>query len=106
MYVEQPFNIFRRVVYALKIPHYVRAIKTSSDVVLTQLLRAVTYFFEKCCVGKKRIVASGFVAQVEKSRYDPYPRRSYATAGTATVVGHPSCVNRLSKATRTCNSVT
>ena len=48
----------------------------------------------------------GFVAQVEKSRYDPYPRRSYATAGTATVVGHPSCVNRLSKATRTCNSVT
>lgn len=49
---------------------------------------------------------NGFVAQVEKSRYDPYPRRSYATAGTATVVGHPSCVNRLSKATRTCNSVT
>ena len=54
---------------------------------------------------------TGFVAQVEKSRYDPYPRRSYprrsyATAGTATVVGHPSCVNRLSKATRTCNSVT
>lgn len=52
------------------------------------------------------IVQMGFVAQVEKSRYDPYPRRSYATAGTATVVGHPSCVNRLSKATRTCNSVT
>ena len=51
-------------------------------------------------------VRIGFVAQVEKSRYDPYPRRSYATAGTATVVGHPSCVNRLSKATRTCNSVT
>ena len=52
------------------------------------------------------VILQGFVAQVEKSRYDPYPRRSYATAGTATVVGHPSCVNRLSKATRTCNSVT
>lgn len=58
-----------------------------------------------------KVHQNGFVAQVEKSRYDPYPRRSYprrsyATAGTATVVGHPSCVNRLSKATRTCNSVT
>lgn len=55
---------------------------------------------------RQLFVRLGFVAQVEKSRYDPYPRRSYATAGTATVVGHPSCVNRLSKATRTCNSVT
>lgn len=63
MYVEQPFNIFRRVVYALKIPHYVRAIKTSSDVVLTQLLRAVTYFFEKCCVGKKRMLQAGVTKQ-------------------------------------------
>ena len=36
-------------------------------------------------------------------RDDPHPRRSYATG---TVVGRPSCVKRLSKAARTCNSTT
>lgn len=42
----------------------------------------------------------------EASRDKPSPRRSYATAGTGTVAGRPSCVKRLSKATRTCSSVT
>ena len=42
----------------------------------------------------------------EASRDNPSPRRSYATAGTGTVAGRPSCVKRLSKATRTCSSVT
>ena len=71
-------------------------------------IRLALYFVFAYCfsAGLQAMRKMGFVAQVEKSRYDPYPRRSYATAGTATVVGHPSCVNRLSKATRTCNSVT
>lgn len=42
----------------------------------------------------------------ESGRDNPSPRRSYAMTGTATVAGRPSCVKRLSKATRTCNSVT
>ncbi len=42
----------------------------------------------------------------EASRDNPSPRRSYATARTGTVAGRPSCVKRLSKATRTCSSVT
>ena len=50
--------------------------------------------------------SADFVAQVELDTRCPYPRRSYATAATGTVVGHPSCVNRLRKATRTCNSTT
>ena len=36
----------------------------------------------------------------------PSPRRSYAMAPTGTVLGRPSCVKRLSRATRTCNSTT
>ncbi len=45
-------------------------------------------------------------------RVNPNPARSYTIAGTdtgtdtGTVVGHPSCVKRSSKATRTCNCVT
>ena len=43
-------------------------------------------------------------------RDNPNPACSYAIAGTdtdtGTVVGRPSCVKRLSKATRTCSSVT
>ena len=42
----------------------------------------------------------------EMGRVDPNPGRSYAMAVTNTVVGRPSCVKRLSKATRTCNSTT
>jgi len=51
-------------------------------------------------------LAPALLHKPNSARDTPHPRRSYATAGTATVVGHPSCVNRLSKATRTCNSVT
>ena len=42
----------------------------------------------------------------EDRRNDPSPRRSYAMAPTGTVLGRPSCVKRLSRATRTCNSTT
>lgn len=42
----------------------------------------------------------------ELERTDPNPGRSYAMAVTHTVVGRPSCVKRLSTATRTCNSTT
>lgn len=42
----------------------------------------------------------------ESGRIDPNPGRSYAMAATGTVVGRPSCVKRLSTATRTCNSTT
>jgi hypothetical protein len=41
--------------------------------------------------------------KVLRGRNSPNPRRSYATA---TVSGVPSCVKRLSNATRTCNSAT
>ena len=49
------------------------------------------------------------VALLHKSegrRDYPSPRRSYAMAPTGTVLGRPSCVKRLSRATRTCNSTT
>ncbi len=39
--------------------------------------------------------------KLEWRRGDPHPRRSYAMAATSTVIGHPSCVKRLSSATRT-----
>ena len=42
----------------------------------------------------------------KSTRDSPNPRRGYAMEATGTVVGHPSCVKRLSKATRTCNSTT
>ena len=42
----------------------------------------------------------------EDRRNAPSPRRSYAMAPTGTVLGRPSCVKRLSRATRTCNSTT
>ena len=42
----------------------------------------------------------------EGRRDYPSPRRSYAMAPTGTVLGRPSCVKRLSRATRTCNSTT
>ena len=42
----------------------------------------------------------------EGRRDYPSPRRSYAMAPTGTVLGRPSWVKRLSRATRTCNSTT
>ena len=42
----------------------------------------------------------------EDRRNAPSPRRNYAMAPTGTVLGRPSCVKRLSRATRTCNSTT
>lgn len=42
----------------------------------------------------------------EMGRVDPNHGRSYAMVVTNTVVGRLSCVKRLSKATRTCNSTT
>lgn len=51
-------------------------------------------------------VQQALLHKPEASRDNPSPRRSYATAGTGTVAGRPSCVKRLSKATRTCSSVT
>ena len=44
--------------------------------------------------------------KAEGRRDYPSPRRSYAMAPTGTVLGRPSCVKRLSRATRTCNSTT
>lgn len=49
---------------------------------------------------------SALLHKAGRGRSCPYPRRSYAMAGTATVVGRPICVKRLSSATRTCNSTT
>lgn len=36
----------------------------------------------------------------------PDPRQIYALAATGTFTGQPTCVKRLSSATRTCNCVT
>ena len=44
--------------------------------------------------------------KTHSGRDNPNARRSYATAATGTVVGRPSCLKRVSNATRTCNSVT
>ena len=50
--------------------------------------------------------ATALLHKFELERTDPNPGRSYAMAVTHTVVGRPSCVKRLSTATRTCNSTT
>lgn len=57
------------------------------------------------CLGDGQ-VNEALLRKSKARREDPYPRRSYAMAATGTVVGHPSCVKRLSKATRTCSSTT
>ena len=60
-------------------------------------------------MGKSSMRLRGTAALLHKSkaeRGNPSPRRSYAMATTGTVVGRPSCVKRLSSATRTCNSTT
>lgn len=58
------------------------------------------------CDGRLKDLPTALLHKPEASRDNPSPRRSYATAGTGTVAGRPSCVKRLSKATRTCSSVT
>lgn len=50
--------------------------------------------------------ATALLHKSEGRRDYPSPRRSYAMAPTGTVLGRPSCVKRLSRATRTCNSTT
>ena len=50
-----------------------------------------------------RMVRTALLHKAIMGRNSPDPRRSYATA---TVSGVPSCVKRLSNATRTCNSAT
>lgn len=59
----------------------------------------------QCCRRVLRI--DGALLHKSEGRRDyPSPRRSYAMAPTGTVLGRPSCVKRLSRATRTCNSTT
>ena len=63
----------------------------------------------KKCLAAQILYFEGRVALLHKSegrRDYPSPRRSYAMAPTGTVLGRPSCVKRLSRATRTCNSTT
>ena len=48
-------------------------------------------------------VASALLHKSKTRRPSPYPGRTYATG---TVTGRPSCVKRLSSATRTCSSTT
>ena len=52
------------------------------------------------------VLAAALLHKSEGRRDYPSPRRSYAMAPTGTVLGRPSCVKRLSRATRTCNSTT
>ena len=59
-----------------------------------------------CTLTLHHACQTALLHKPEASRDNPNPRRSYATAGTGTVAGRPSCVKRLSKATRTCSSVT
>lgn len=56
--------------------------------------------------GNPVIVQTALLHKSEGRRDYPSPRRSYAMAPTGTVLGRPSCVKRLSRATRTCNSTT
>lgn len=53
-----------------------------------------------------RLLKTALLHKSEGRRDYPSPRRSYAMAPTGTVLGRPSCVKRLSRATRTCNSTT
>lgn len=53
-----------------------------------------------------RTLPTALLHKSEGRRDYPSPRRSYAMAPTGTVLGRPSCVKRLSRATRTCNSTT
>lgn len=54
-------------------------------------------------VGFYLLQAGALLRKARLERHDPSPGRTYATA---TVTGRPSWLNRLSSATRMCNSVT
>ncbi len=56
--------------------------------------------------GRRDYPSPALLHKSEGRRDYPSPRRSYAMAPTGTVLGRPSCVKRLSRATRTCNSTT
>ena len=56
--------------------------------------------------GRDSQITPALLHKSEGRRDYPSPRRSYAMAPTGTVLGRPSCVKRLSRATRTCNSTT
>jgi hypothetical protein len=51
-------------------------------------------------------ILAALLHKSKAQRDGPNPRRSYAMAAKGTVVGRPSCVKRLSRATRTGNSTT
>lgn len=66
------------------------------------------YFLQRQAIAPSAIFRLGraLLHKSEGRRDYPSPRRNYATAPTGTVLGRPSCVKRLSRATRTCNSTT
>ena len=51
----------------------------------------------------KHVFGTALLHNSRRRRHDPNPRRTYPKA---TVTGRPSWLNRLSSATRMCNSVT
>jgi hypothetical protein len=55
---------------------------------------------------KDMVFQGALLHESKAARGGPHPRRSHAMAATGTVVGRPSCVKRLSRATRTGNSTT
>ena len=75
----------------------------------TQQIGAYAEYFVKMELTMHGFQVYSTEALLHKSegrRDYPSPRRSYAMAPTGTVLGRPSCVKRLSRATRTCNSTT
>ena len=51
-------------------------------------------------------LAPALLHKSKAQRDNPRPRRSQAMAATGTVVGRPSCLKRLSRATRSCTCAT
>ncbi len=73
---------------------------------VASIVDARTGTFHAALTFDEHLFQMALLHKSEGRRDYPSPRRSYAMAPTGTVLGRPSCVKRLSRATRTCNSTT
>ena len=105
MYPGERFNAWSHLVGA------VFALTGATWLIITASLRADAQAITSVAIYGTAMVllyaiSTALLHKSEGRRDYPSPRRSYAMAPTGTVLGRPSCVKRLSRATRTCNSTT
>jgi hypothetical protein len=72
----------------------------------TLILSSLHFHANSFHIMGKFSIGTALLHKSKAQRGGPHPRRSDAMAAKGTVVGRPSCVKRLSRATRTCNSTT